>query len=334
MQLSVPPHKHVVSIDDMDVAWIEDIFALTVRIKTAYKCGPDSSQWQNFSTRLQNRMLFTLFYEPSTRTRFSFETAMQYLGGMVTTTEAAKLFSSAAKGEMLRDTIHTCARYGRNRSAIVLRHHEKGSAKEAASLGVCPTINAGDGDGEHPTQALLDVVTILEEFGKNSNKTLTLVGDLKNGRTVHSLIKLAIKMGVSKHFQLVAPVGLELPKEYLDIITNAGLGYITADELNAEIVTKSDVIYMTRTQKERMVQGWLKKVATKFRIIPQRSGAMYALTPVLAEYLKPSAMVMHPLPRNEELPVEVDDLKQARYFDQVENGLYLRMALLLHIFDK
>lgn len=322
MQRLVPPHKHVVSIDDMDDEWIEEIFALTARIKTAYLCGPDSPEWRSFSTRLQNRMLFTLFYEPSTRTRFSFETAMQYLGGMVTTTEAAKLFSSAAKGEMLRDTIHTCGRYGINRSAIVLRHHERGSAKEAASLGVCPIINAGDGDGEHPTQALLDVLTILEEFGQDSDKTLTLVGDLKNGRTVHSLIKLAIKMGVVGQFQLVAPTGLELPKEYLDIITNAGLGYITADELNAEVVTKSDVIYMTRVQKERMPEGMTI------------SGESYALNMSLVEHLQQSAMVMHPLPRNEELPVELDDLKQARYFDQVENGLYLRMALLLHIFGK
>lgn len=332
MQHFAPPHSHVVSVDDMDKAWIDEIFALTSRIKTTFLCGPDSPEWKNFSTRLQNRMLFTLFYEPSTRTRFSFETAMQYLGGMVTTTEAARMFSSAAKGEKLCDTIHTCARYGIGRSAIVLRHHERGSAQEAASLEVCPIINAGDGDGEHPTQALLDMFTILEQFSDQTRKTLTLAGDLKNGRTVHSLIKLAIKMGMVGHFQLVAPQGLELPQEYLNDITQAGLGYVTADELNPEIVMQSDVIYMTRTQKERMVLGWLRKVATKLHILPQRTGAIYALTPRLAEHLKSSAMIMHPLPRNEELPVELDHLPQARYFDQVENGLYVRMALLLHIF--
>lgn len=322
MQHFVLPHKNVVSVDDMDVTWIDEIFGLTSRIKTAYLCGPDSPQWLHFSTRLQNRMLFTLFYEPSTRTRFSFETAMQCLGGMVTTTEAAKLFSSAAKGEMLRDTIHTCARYGINRSAIVLRHHERGSAKEAAALGVCPIINAGDGDGEHPTQALLDIFTILEQFEQGSNKTLTLVGDLKNGRTVHSLIKLAIKMRMVGQFQLVAPAGLELPEEYQTAIEAAGLQYTASKQLSNEVVRKSDVIYMTRAQKERMAEG------------ASVSGDSYALKMSLVEHLKQSAMVMHPLPRNEELPVELDGLKQARYFDQVENGLYLRMALLLHIFDK
>lgn len=317
-------HKHVVSVDDMTPEWIEMILKVAQFLKVAQKEGLNSAKWLGVSTALSGQVMVNLFYEPSTRTRLSFDAAMQQLGGRVIGTEAAGMFSSAVKGESLTDTIHVCALYGH---VIVQRHKQKGSAREAADLNVVSIINAGDGDGEHPTQALLDFFTIWEKFQGQSCKKITFVGDLKYGRTVHSLIKLIIalrdtQLDMFNRIQLVAPAGLELPDEYLDQMASAHIEVELFGQLSDLVVSGSDAIYMTRAQKERMAEG------------EGVDGNAYTLQPDMVELMSPEAMVLHPLPRNDELPAAIDEKPQARYFEQAGNGLFVRMALLLWIFGK
>ena len=318
MKVYTSQFKHVISVDQMDATWIETLFTCANNIKTAHTFGNNSPEWSEFSKSMQNKVMVALFYEPSTRTRLSFESAMLKLGGNVIGTEAARMFSSATKGETLEDTINVCAKYG---DVIVLRHDDKGSADQAAKLDICPIINAGDGDGEHPTQALLDLFTIWSYFQNQNDKILTVVGDLKHGRTVHSLVKLAASLTNSNlhiinKINLVAPEGFNLPEKYKQTIEQSGISYTSSNTLTNSLVAESDTIYMTRAQKER-AKG------------EQISGEAYALSESLAKNLKNDAMILHPLPRNDEIPTALDTMPQAKYFEQAENGLYIRMALLL-----
>ncbi len=264
---------------------------------------------------LSGRLLAALFYEPSTRTRFSFEAAMLRLGGEVISTEAASHFSSVIKGESLEDTIRVVAGYV---DTIILRHPEVGSAERAATVSSVPIINAGDGHGEHPTQALLDAFTIYEELGKLDGLKVALVGDLRHSRSMHSLIFLLSLYSVE--FMFIAPEQLQLPSPLLKRLDKQKLVYSMAEGLDSLDQTV-DVVYMNRIQKERF----------KDPVEYERLKDYFYFSTKTLQQLKPSARVMDPLPRVGKIDTEVDADPRAAYFRQAQNGLYVRMALLAHI---
>jgi carbamoyl-phosphate synthase/aspartate carbamoyltransferase len=250
---------------------------------------------------LKGRLLCTMFYEPSTRTSASFDAAMQRLGGR--TIAIATSHSSTTKGESLADSIRTLGCYG---DAIVLRHPDESSAETAAKFSPVPIINGGNGSKEHPTQAFLDLFTIREELGTVTGLTITFVGDLKYGRTVHSLVKLLQHYDVS--IQLVSPPSLALPKEILELIkSKPGQLRCVTEELSKDIVARSDVLYCTRVQKER------------FEDLDQyeRLKDKYVVDNTTLREAKSQMVVMHPLPRNAEIGEEVDFDQRAAYFRQV-----------------
>ena len=268
---------------------------------------------------LKGKVITALFYEPSSRTFASFVTAIQRLGGGFIPLQGVT-YSSVSKGETLEDTVRTFACYS---DAIVIRHPEVGSAKRAASASPVPVINAGDGVGEHPTQSLLDYFTIIERFGKADGLTVTMVGDLLNGRTIHSLIKL-LSLYRSVTINLVSPEILKLPDVIMDLVKKRGLKIHETDRLD-DVVRKSDVIYVTRVQKERFSDLNLYEKLKHF----------YIVTPLLLKKAKKSAIVMHPLPRVGEILESVDKDKRAVYIsNQMRNGMYARMALLSMILKK
>jgi len=262
---------------------------------------------------LKGKIMASLFYEPSTRTRFSFESAMLRLGGSVITTENAKEFSSASKGETLEDSIKVINNYA---DVIVLRHYEEGSAEKAGSVSKVPVINAGDGAGQHPTQALLDLYTIKRELGKIENITIAMVGDLKNGRTIRSLSYL---LGKYKNIKIyfVSPIGLQVGEDIKIYLKEQGTQYEEIIDLSS-VIGKIDVLYQTRIQKERFPS---KKEYEKFN-------GCYTINKELAEKMKLKSIIMHPLPRVNEILSEVDASPKAVYFKQTYYGLLIRMALL------
>lgn len=288
--------KHVISTTQFDRKTLEKLFASADKMEKLHKARKLSSQ-------LAGKIMAAIFYEPSTRTRLSFETAMLKLGGQVISTENAAQFSSAIKGESIEDTIRIVSGYA---DVIVLRHPQIGTAKIAASVSPVPVINAGDGAGEHPTQALLDLLTIKKELGKTENLSIAFVGDLLNGRTVHSLLDILTRVYKNKIY-LVAPKKLQLPKTDFE----------TTEDLES-ILPNIDVLYMTRIQKERFAsQKEYDKVKHAF-----------VLNKKLLEKMKKKSIIMHPLPRVTEISHEVDSDPRAAYFRQAQNGLYIRMALL------
>lgn len=279
---------------------------------------------------LKGRVLCTMFYEPSTRTSTSFDAAMQRLGGR--TIAISTEHSSTVKGESLQDSLRTLACYG---DAIVLRHPEEDSVDVAAKFSPVPVINGGNGSKEHPTQAFLDLFTIREELGTVTGLTITFTGDLRHGRTVHSLCKLLQYYDVQ--VQLVSPPQLALPADIRDMLKASGQLIKESTELTEDIVAKSDVLYCTRVQKERFTDlAEYERLKDTF-IIDNKT----------LKAAKPSMVVMHPLPRNAEVAGEVDFDQRAAYFRQVSHipqfyslnktlttgvqmryGLYCRMALL------
>jgi len=236
---------------------------------------------------LKGKILASIFYEPSTRTRLSFESAMLRMGGQVITSENAAQDSSAKKGESLEDAIQVIGGYA---DVIVLRHPEKGSAERAAQASSVPVINAGDGSGEHPTQALLDLYTIHKELGKIDGLHIAVIGDLQHSRTIHSF--------------------LELLKVYSDI-------KVSTEDFDS-ILPQVDVLYMNRVQKERLAKG-------------DNEHSPYTLDASALKKLSKKAIIMHPLPRVDEIATSVDKDPRAAYFRQAENGLYVRMALLQYL---
>ncbi|KAL6659159.1 hypothetical protein ACP70R_003199 [Stipagrostis hirtigluma subsp. patula] len=263
---------------------------------------------------LEGYLMATLFYEPSTRTRLSFEAAMRRLGGEVLTTENAREFSSAAKGETLEDTIRTVEGYS---DIIVLRHFESGAARRAADTADIPVINAGDGPGQHPTQALLDVYTIKREIGTLDGIKLGLVGDLANGRTVRSLAFLIAKYQNIKIY-FVSPEVVKMKDDIKDYLNSQGVEWEESSDL-LEVASKCDVIYQTRIQKERFGE----------RIdLYEAARGKYIVDKKVLDVLPKHAVIMHPLPRLDEITVDVDSDPRAAYFRQAKNGLYIRMALL------
>ncbi|MED6218340.1 Aspartate carbamoyltransferase 1, chloroplastic, variant 2 [Stylosanthes scabra] len=263
---------------------------------------------------LKGYLMATLFYEPSTRTRLSFESAMKRLGGEVLTTENAREFSSAAKGETLEDTIRTVEGYS---DIIVMRHFESGAAKRAAVTAGIPVINAGDGPGEHPTQALLDVYTIEREIGKLDGIKVGLVGDLANGRTVRSLAYLLAKYKDVKIY-FVSPEVVKMKDDIKYYLTSKGVEWEESGDL-MEVASKCDVVYQTRIQKERFGE--------RFDLYEAARGK-YIVNQDVLKVMQEHAVVMHPLPRLDEITVDVDGDPRAAYFRQAKNGLYIRMALL------
>jgi aspartate carbamoyltransferase catalytic subunit len=269
-------------------------------------------------TVLTNKILITLFYEPSTRTRLSFEAAMIKLGGSVISTENAANFSSAAKGETLEDTIRVVNGYG---DVIVIRHFEAGAAKLASSVSKIPIINAGDGAGQHPTQSLLDLFTIKKELGKVDGLSIAMVGDLANGRTVRSLAYLLGKYR-DMRIVFVSPANVKMGddiKEYLDRHSIKWEEHSNLEEVARDV----DVVYQTRIQRER------------FSSVDEyeRTRGIYIINNQIMNALPKHAIVLHPLPRVEEIAHEVDTDPRAAYFRQAQNGLYIRMALLSAVLD-
>ena len=316
--------RHVVTVRDFTPSFLESVFRSAASSKSQHAGRGRGARvrWSPHWNALRDHVMISLFYEASTRTRHSFEAAMARLGGKVITTENAAEFSSAIKGETLEDSIRIESGYG---DVIVLRHKEKGAAARAAAVSDVPVINAGDGDGEHPTQALLDLFTIAERFPGRRDLRVTFVGDLLKGRTVHSLAWLAAMLeGTSSGFagrvNFVAPEFMQIPEPVEGLVRNSGLPVAMHDGLSPSLIAESDVIYMTRTQSERHDV--------------EIGGDSYALTESLAESLRADAIVLHPLPRNRELPEAIDRLPQAGYFEQARNGLFVRMAVLLWVFGE
>jgi aspartate carbamoyltransferase catalytic subunit len=263
----------------------------------------------------QDRIMATLFYEPSTRTRFSFEAAMHRLGGRVLSTERARSFSSEIEGEQVEDSIRIIGSYA---DVIVIRHHEVGGAKRAAQVSPVPVINAGDGNGgQHPTQALLDLYTIYRERPLDG-LSVAFIGELDKGRTARSLAYLLAKFDRVKVF-FVSPPELQMKPDILQYLDQHGVSY----ELEADIdrvVGKVDVIYQTRIRPERIANvATLRRFAINSAVLPR---------------IRTNALIMHPLPRTVELDKTVDDDPRALYFRQATNGLYVRMALLTMVLDR
>ncbi|KPK05427.1 MAG: aspartate carbamoyltransferase [Anaerolineae bacterium SG8_19] len=267
---------------------------------------------------LKGRVLACLFYEPSTRTSASFISAMERLGGSVIPITQGVQFSSVSKGESLPDTIRTLEQYS---DVIVLRHPELGSAQVAADYASVPIINAGDGPGEHPTQALLDLFTIQDELGRINGLKIAMVGDLRYGRTVHSLTKLLLYYDVTLRF--VSPEILRMPLTIMNEVLDAGMEVRETHDV-AEVIDNADVLYVTRVQKERFSD------LSQYEEVKNQ----YEITPGLMTQAKEKMIIMHPLPRVGEIHYAVDADPRAAYFRQVQNGMYIRMAILAAVLGK
>lgn len=292
---------HILSVDQFDRASLDSIFASAQQMKQLV-------EQSHGDDRLARHVSTNLFYEPSTRTSSSFTSAMQRLGGSVISINDVQ-YSSVSKGETLEDTVRTLGQYA---DVIILRHPEVGAAKRAAAVSKVPIINAGDGVGEHPTQALLDLFTILEEKGTVDGLTITLLGDLKNGRTVHSLAKLLNHYNVNLRF--VAPSSLAFPEDLTADLKNKP----QISESLDDFIGETDILYVTRVQKERFAsEGEYSAVKDA-----------YVIDNTTLAKMKLDSAIMHPLPRVNEIHTEVDDDPRAAYFRQMRNGLFVRMALI------
>ncbi|MCZ3365664.1 aspartate carbamoyltransferase [Methanobacterium veterum] len=294
--------KDIISIRDFDRKDIEYI------LKLAEEMEPIARS-EKKSDALSGKLLGMLFYEPSTRTRLSFEAAMKRLGGS-TIGFAEAGTSSATKGENLTDTVRIVGEYS---DALVIRHNMEGTARFVANIVDVPVINAGDGAGQHPTQTMLDLYTMKRILGRIDDLRIALVGDLKYGRTVHSLAYALAKFDVDVSF--VSPKELKMPREILHDLSKSGVDVYETDNIH-EVLDKTDVLYVTRIQKERFPDP-----AEYLKI----KGA-YTITSKLLE--GSDAIVMHPLPRIDEISHDVDNTPQGRYFEQAFYGVPVRMALL------
>jgi aspartate carbamoyltransferase catalytic subunit len=268
-------------------------------------------------TLLRGKILATLFYEPSTRTRLSFETAMQRLGGGVISMGSVES-SSVAKGETLTDTVRTVSQFA---DVIVIRHPRTGSAREAADAVPIPVINAGDGTGQHPTQALLDIYTIHKELGSLKNLVVSMVGDLKNGRTVHALVELLSLFQARLYF--VSPGSLRMPEEIASNLKQRGIEIEETEDFR-KAASESRLIYMTRIQKERFEN------LSEY----ERVKGYYIIDEKFLKGLKNKVTILHPLPRVDEISPGVDTYPGAAYFRQVRNGVFVRMALLAMVLGR
>ncbi|GLC33678.1 Belongs to the ATCase OTCase [Pleodorina starrii] len=298
--------KHVVDSGDFNRAAVDVVFKEALKME---KVKPHTKE----SRILDGFIMSTLFYEPSTRTRLSFESAMSRLGGTVLSTESAGEYSSAAKGETLEDTIRTVEGYA---DCIVIRHFQEGAAARAAAVASIPILNAGDGPGQHPTQALLDLYTIQREIGRLDGIKVGMVGDLANGRTVRSLCML-LSMYSEVQVYFVAPEVVRMREDIKHYLSARGVRWTEVSDLR-EVAADVDVLYQTRIQRERF-QNMDDYAAARGKYIIDKD---------LMRILSPNAVVLHPLPRVDEITTDVDSDPRAAYFRQARNGLYVRMALL------
>jgi len=275
------------------------------------------AEGKQVSTLLQGKILATIFFEPSTRTMLSFESAMHRLGGSVIGfSDPAK--TSTSKGETLTDAMKMIDAYS---DLIVIRHPNEGAARLAAQASDVPVINAGDGAGQHPTQTLLDLFTIKTETGSIEGKNVVLMGDLKYGRTVHSLAFAMAKFGARMSF--VAPRTLQMPQDYIRVLDEKGANYKQFTKLE-EVISDADVIYVTRIQRERFPDiNEYTKIA-----------GSYQINRASLEGAKDTMIIMHPLPRVDEISIDADDTPHAKYFRQAFNGVPVRMALLAMVLGK
>lgn len=298
--------RHVVAVDQFERSWIEHLFDAADRMASMRATdGP-----------LQGHILATLFYEPSTRTRLSFESAMLRLGGQVISTENAREFSSAIKGETVEDTIRIVNGYA---DGIVIRHHEQGAAARAAAVSSVPIINGGDGPGEHPTQALLDFYTIRSELGVLDDLKVALVGDLRFGRAVRSLA-LMFRLTLNAELIFVSPSAVPMGDDIRQALDAAGVRYRDEPDLD-RAMAEADVVYQTRIQRERFATQQEYDAAQGIYIIDQRH----------LQHMGPKSIILHPLPRVDEIAPEVDADPRAAYFRQARNGVLVRMALLAEL---
>jgi aspartate carbamoyltransferase len=302
--------KHILSVAQFSRDDLEYVFAVAADMRTMVE------RVGTFDL-LKGKILANLFYEPSTRTSSSFTAAMERLGGSVIPINEVR-YSSVSKGESLPDTVRTLECYA---DVIVLRHPETGSAAIAAQHARKPIINAGDGIGEHPTQALLDLFTIREELGQIDGLTVTMLGDLKYGRTVHSLAKLLSLFSARLHY--VSPDILRMPADLVAHLNEKSVPQAEHGTLD-EVLPDTDVLYVTRVQKERFED------LDAYETVKNA----YIISPETLTRAKPKMALMHPLPRMGEISPDVDADPRAAYFRQMEYGLYVRMALLAMVLGK
>ena len=300
--------QHVIQSQQFSVPNLMELFGRTRQMETIVARG---------GTRdYEDKVMATLFYRPSTRTRFSFEAAMYRLGGRVLSTESAKAFSSAVEGEQLEDTIRIIANYC---DVIVLRHNEEGGAQRAAEVSPVPIINAGDGaGGQHPTQALLDLYTIYNECKTLDGLSVAMIGALDTGRTVRSLAYLLSKFERVKLYFL-APPELQIKQDIIDHLQEHNVWFQLESDPE-EVISHVDVVYQTRIDRERL----------QSKDVPV---TQYNINPDMLKKMKSNAIIMHPLPRSVEIDPRVDRDPRAAYFRQTQNGLFVRMALLTMVFD-
>lgn len=300
--------KHVISVDQFDRPMLERLFALTDEMR-ALPAGDQP---------LAGRILATLFYEPSTRTRLSFESAMLRLGGGVISTENAREFSSAIKGESVEDTVRIVNGYA---DAIVIRHFEQGAAAVAARSSSIPVVNGGDGPGEHPTQALLDLYTIRHELGRIDDLHVALVGDLRFGRAARSLARL-LALATGMRLTFVSPPAVPMGEDVRSALDAAEVPWREETDLRS-VLPEVDVVYQTRIQRERFATPAEYASARGVYVIDEEAMAL----------LPAGAVVLHPLPRVDEIDPAVDRDPRAAYFRQAHNGVFVRMALLRELLE-
>jgi len=303
---------NIISAEQFTRPQLEDFFISADTLRE--KDRGTLEERRELAGRHMGRQLISLFYEPSTRTRLSFELAAAKLGIGYVSTENAREFSSAAKGETLEDTIRVLGEY--NADLLVMRHHETGAAARAAAVAPdhMAIVNAGDGKGEHPTQALLDAYTIRESLDRLDSARIVLGGDLRNGRTARSLAKLLARYP-GNEFNLVSTPGFEIGNDIKDFLDEHGAPWSETSDVH-KAVRDADVVYWTRLQRERIEGGGV--VQEQSLIIDQS----------VLNVMNPKAVIMHPLPRLGEITTDVDNDPRAQYFRQAGNGLYVRMALL------
>ncbi|MCQ2288293.1 MAG: aspartate carbamoyltransferase [Muribaculaceae bacterium] len=293
--------KSLVSISDLSK---EEILALLEKAGEFEK--------QPNQRLLEGKVVATLFFEPSTRTRLSFETAVNRLGGRVIGFSDAKT-SSQSKGETLKDTIMMVSNYA---DLIVMRHYLEGAARYASEISPVPIINAGDGANQHPSQTMLDLYSIYKTQGRLTDLTITMVGDLKYGRTVHSLLEAMQYFNPT--FNFVACDELKMPDQYKRFCDKLGIKYTETTEFSEDIINQTDILYMTRVQRERFSD----------LMEYERVKSIYTLRASMLENSKDTLKVLHPLPRITEIDQDVDDSPKAYYFQQAQNGLYARQAII------
>lgn len=295
---------NIVSINDLSTEQVNSLLDRAAR----FEANPNRKI-------LDGKIVATLFFEPSTRTRLSFETAVNRLGGRVIGfSDPAS--SSTSKGETLEDTIRIVSNYA---DLIVMRHYIEGAAERATKVTDIPVINAGDGANQHPSQTMLDLYSIRKTQGRLENLTITMVGDLKYGRTVHSLLEAMGRYPGNK-FNFIACEELRMPAEFIEFCERNGIEYMESTEFSTDVINETDILYMTRVQRERFPD----------LEVYERVKDLYNLNLAMLKDSKPTLRVLHPLPRVGEISEDVDSSDKAYYFEQARNGLYARQAMITH----